>query len=283
MNLSPVYGSIPSSIYHQKGTTFVALLAFMITKTSLRKFVPNNVRQYISAQAYYVPMIQWVLFHLSSKLGAEYGPLLTEALTYYPTLFLACLATSLILEDLDLRQYSHTIAEGAPPAISYALFSFSEKFFQAVLPQVMGKNDFFSRSGLQLLVASTYASLSSTPYLLACLPAMIHAMYANPHYTSKYAVKVLNQTLAAHNYTVLERRDSLTGYISVIESADLHYRVMRCDHSLLGGDWLVTPRRVAQGQVGRETIYSVFTMLESVRLVEGSADKPDSEKNALFM
>jgi hypothetical protein len=282
-NLSPVYGSIPASIYHQRGMTIVALLAFMISKTSLRKYVPSNVRQYVPVQAYYVPMIQWVLFKFSSKLGAEYGPLLTEALTYYPTLFLACLATSLVLEDLDLSRYSSTISEGAPPALSYAVFSFAEKSFSTGLPWVIGTNDFFTRSGLQLLVASLYAALSSTPYLLISLPAMIHTMFANPHYESNYATKVLNQTLAANNFTLLERRDSLTGYISVLDSERDQYRVLRCDHSLLGGEWLVNERRAAHGQTGRETIYSVFTMLESVRLVEGTSKKPDSEKNALFM
>jgi hypothetical protein len=283
-NLSPVYGSIPSYIYHQRGITLVALLAFTSAKSSLRKFIPHNIRQYVPVQAYYVPMIQWALFKFSSQLGAKYGPLLTEALTFYPTLFLACLATSLTLEDLDLSRYSHTISEGAPPAISYAAFSFAQKFFSATLPHVLGTNDFFTRSGLQLLVASLYAALSSTPYLLVSIPAMVHTMFANPHYQSSFATKVLNQTLASSNFTLLERRDSLTGYISVLESHVNQYRVLRCDHSLLGGDWLVTPERTARGgQTGRETIYSVFTMLESVRLVEGASMKPDHEKNALFM
>jgi hypothetical protein len=282
-NLSPVYGSIPASIYHQRGVTIVALLAFMISKTSLRKYIPSNVRQYVPVQAYYVPMIQWVMFKFSSQFGAQYGPLLTEILTYFPTLFLACLATSIVLEDLDLSSFSSTIAEGAPPAISYAAFSFAEKSFAAGLPWVIGSNDFFTRSGLQLLVASLYAALSSTPYLLISLPPMIHTMFANPHYESSYAVKVLNETLAANNFTLLERRDSLTGYISVLESEESQYRVLRCDHSLLGGEWLVNEKRSAYGQTGRETIYSVFTMLESVRLVEGTSKKPDSEKNALFM
>ncbi|KAF2424479.1 spermine/spermidine synthase family protein [Tothia fuscella] len=283
-NLSPVYGSIPSSIFHQRGITIVALLAFMASKSSLRKFIPKNVRQYVPVQAYYVPMIQWALFKFSSQLGPEYGPLLTELLTFYPTLFLACLATSVTLEDLDLSAYSHTISEGVPPAVSYFAFSFAQKLFSATLPSFVGSNDFLTRSGLQLLVASSYAALSSTPYLLISIPAMVHTMFANPHYQSSFATKVLNQTLAAQNFILLERRDSNTGYISVLESHVSQYRVLRCDHSLLGGEWLVTPERKARGgQTGRETIYSVFTMLESVRLVEGASLKPDSEKNALFI
>jgi len=61
------------------------------------------------------------------------------------------------------------------------------------------------------------------------------------------------------------------------------FRVMRCDHSLLGGEWLLTPQRKLRGQTERETIYSVFTMLEAVRLVNSTSQIPDSEKSALFI
>lgn len=82
---------------------------------------------------------------------------------------------------------------------------------------------------------------------------------------------------------MLERKESLTGYVSVLESAENQFRVLRCDHSLLGGDWLVTPARRAQGQTTREPIYQVFTMLEAVRLIETEDSCADSEKNALVM
>ena len=43
---------------------------------------------------------------------------------------------------------------------------------------------------------------------------------------------------------------------------------MRCDHSILGGIWTELPPGVEQSAVVKEPIYSVFTMLEAVRLVE---------------
>jgi hypothetical protein len=53
---------------------------------------------------------------------------------------------------------------------------------------------------------------------------------------------------------------------------------MRCDHSLLGGQWVhVNGRRVS------EPIYGVFVMLEAVRLVEREAPLLDSEASALVV
>lgn len=253
------------------------LLGLLVGNTSVKNYFRRDIRQFIPVLAYYVPMIQWLLFPYSAKLGPDYGPLLTEVVTYYPILFMACVATSFVLEDLNLS------SPGIAPTLSYTGFFIAESISSTVLPLIIGTNDFFTRSGLQLLIASLYAGLSKAPYLLAVIPAMLHTMYANPHYYSSAGFKVLNKTLNASNFTILERMDSLTGYISVLESHENEYRVLRCDHSLLGGDWLVNESRAKQGQTGRESIYSVFTMLESVRLVEGISAKPDAEKNALFI
>lgn len=82
----------------------------------------------------------------------------------------------------------------------------------------------------------------------------------------------------------MERAESVTGYVSVLENLDMQYRVLRCDHSLLGGEWLVTDERRKQGITVSEPIYAVFEMLEAVRLVQVAEDsKIDSEKSALVV
>ena len=49
----------------------------------------------------------------------------------------------------------------------------------------------------------------------------------------------------------------------------VQYRMMRCDHSLLGGEWLLTDRRrKSEGWEVSEPIYAVFELLEAVRLME---------------
>jgi hypothetical protein len=67
--------------------------------------------------------------------------------------------------------------------------------------------------------------------------------------------------------------------MSILESRDQGFRVMRCDHSLLGGEWLAKSDR----NLLAEPIYGVFVMLEAVRLVEVKKSVPDSEAKALVM
>jgi len=81
------------------------------------------------------------------------------------------------------------------------------------------------------------------------------------------------------DWNLLARTESLTGYISIIESRQQGFRVMRCDHSLLGGEWLARSER----NILAEPIYGVFVMLEAVRLVEVKTSVPDSEAKALVM
>ena len=82
---------------------------------------------------------------------------------------------------------------------------------------------------------------------------------------------------------MLARQDSTTGYISVLENNNQGFRVMRCDHSLLGGEWTQMP--IGYNPVVKDPVYSVFTMLEAVRLVETEHGEPrdDKDSRALVM
>jgi len=70
----------------------------------------------------------------------------------------------------------------------------------------------------------------------------------------------------------------MTGYISVLENLNEHYRVLRCDHALLGGEWKSTDELRSQGSAGTEPVYAVFQMLEAVRLIETSRTIPNSDR-----
>lgn len=261
----------------------VTMGAFIISKLPLQKYLPTHLAEFLPVMAYWIPLIQWALFPYSKQLGAENGPVVTEALTFFPLLLLAYLSSSALLEELDVQNPIRSATDGLRPAIGYGIFFVSQRFSASELPSLLGRADFLSRTGLSLLIGTAYALLARGPWLLLCSPAMLHTLFMNPHHQSVATDKVLNKTLATHQYSLLDRRDSLTGYVSVLEDARNGYRVLRCDHSLLGGEWLVTEDRAKQGQVQRETIYSVFTMLEAVRLVEGEAKRVDSESKALFM
>ena len=79
--------------------------------------------------------------------------------------------------------------------------------------------------------------------------------------------------------------------ISVIENSEKGYRVLKCDHSLLGGLWTGVKRRELslEGVTGdelsfrsvdeAESVYSAFHLQEAVRLVQ----RHKEARNALVM
>lgn len=79
---------------------------------------------------------------------------------------------------------------------------------------------------------------------------------------------------------VLARGHSVTGTLSVIEhrlGSDRWIRVLRCDHSILGGLWLEDPDSDLDA-AQLESIYTAFHLQEAVRLVERPWDTDDPAK-----
>ncbi|KAF2184060.1 S-adenosyl-L-methionine-dependent methyltransferase [Zopfia rhizophila CBS 207.26] len=290
LSLSPVYGSIPASLHHQRSITVTALLALM-AKGAMRRNPPASVSEYIAVIAYWTPVIQFFLFQCSGFLGIDYGPLIIESLTYFPLLLLSVFSASELLDTLDLSQYNlnSTIADMIAPVASYITVSTVSKITGSILPGFVGTHFSFTRIGLQMLVGSISAFLTPSRVILFAAPAILHTMLANPHYPLESAFNKANATLATtQNFTLLARQESVTGYVSVLENhADNAFRLLRCDHSLLGGEWQLTPAAVEKGQTQRETIFSVFVMLEAVRLVEDEQSDiepiPDIQKSALVI
>jgi hypothetical protein len=289
LNLSPVYGSIPASLHHQRSMTVTAVLAFMSRK-ALKRYVSTSIAEYIAVIAYWTPVIQFLLFQYSGQLGIENGPLLIESLTYFPLLFLSAYAAGDLLDTIDLTQFNlhPTIGEVVLPTASYFTVSSIAKIAGSIIPSYVGTHMSFTRIGFQLLIGSISAFLTPSRVILLAAPAIFHSIWANPHYPSDYALQKANATLfSTQNFTILARQESITGYVSVLENdGDQAFRLMRCDHSLLGGEWQVTPVALSKGQKQRETIFSVFVMLEAVRLVKEQANDapvPDSEKSALVI
>ncbi len=147
-----------------------------------------------------------------------------------------------------------------------------------------GRTFLNTRIGLEMVLAASYALMAPSRMLLYTLPALLHTALLNTHLPTPMALSSLNSTLGSAGWSILDRRESITGYISVVESIDQGFRVMRCDHSLLGGEW-VKFLGVGQfkGNQVAEPIYGVFAMLEAVRLVEVPRPVPDRQAKALVM
>jgi hypothetical protein len=290
LNLSPVYGSIPASLHHQRTMTVTAVTA-LIARRGLKRYVSANLAEYIAVIAYWAPVIQFLLFPYSGKLGIEYSPLIIESLTYFPLLFLSMYAAADLLDTIDLSHFNlpPSLGEAVFPTASYFTVSTVAKLSSAILPNFVGTSIHFTRVGLQLLLASFSAFMTPSKIIFFAAPAILHTFWANPHHTSEHGFQLANSTLfATQNYTILARQESITGYVSVLENvADNAFRLLRCDHSLLGGEWLVTPEAYSKGQRQRESIFAVFVLLEAVRLVEpinpSIPTLDDSQKSALVI
>ncbi|KNG48308.1 spermine spermidine synthase [Stemphylium lycopersici] len=289
LNLSPVYGSIPASLHHQRTMTIIAVAALLVRR-GLKSHVSASVSQYIAVVAYWTPVIQFLLFPYSEKLGIEYGPMVIELLTYFPLLFLSIFAAADLLECIDITGFNPSpLKEIILPAASYFTVSTVAKISSALIPTFIGTSVYFTRIGLQMLLASASAFFSPSRIIFLAFPAILHTLWTNPHHPSTHGLQLANSTLqATQNYTLLARHESVTGYVSVLENhADNAFRLLRCDHSLLGGEWLVTPQAYAKGQRQRESIFAVFVLLEAVRLIEPPVTSTpildESKKSALVI
>ncbi|KAL5118682.1 hypothetical protein ACEQ8H_003359 [Pleosporales sp. CAS-2024a] len=288
LNLSPVYGSIPASLHHQRAMTITAVGA-LIARRGLKKYISANLAEYIAIIAYWTPVIQCLIFPYSGKLGIEYGPLIIEALTYFPLLFLSMYAAADLFESVDLSHFNlpSSLAEVALPTAAYFTVSTVAKTGSALIPDLIGTWLYFTRIGFQMVIASASAALHPSRLILFAFPAILHTLWANPHNVSDHGFQLANSTLFANeNYTILARQESITGYVAVLENnAPNAFRLLRCDHSLLGGEWLVTPEAYRQGQRQRETIFAVFVLLEAIRLVKpldpSTPALDDTQKSAL--
>ncbi|MCJ1418123.1 hypothetical protein MMC32_004468 [Xylographa parallela] len=282
--LSPVYGSIPPSLHHSR-ITMAAVFAAWLGKSALGSYIPNDVVNLLPIFAFMIPPIQFFLFQYSGEMGPIYGPLVTELVTYFPLVALSMYAVAVVTEKVDLSRFGNRVQNSGPAIATYFVFTATEKLTENYIRQNIGSGLIFTRSGLQFVAATFYALLlPSRAVVFAVLP-ILHSASVNVHVPLDHTTSVLNDTLHVHNYSLVVRQESLTGYISVLDNLQDNFRVMRCDHSLLGGEWTLPSKYESRV---KEPIYSVFTLLEAVRLVETESGKrqpviSDNQKNALVV
>jgi hypothetical protein len=280
LNLSPVYGSIPSGIYHDY-LVFTGCFLGYAGAWYLQRTLPCRMLNLLPVLALYIPMVQNMVFPLSTLLGAIYGPVVTEALTFLPLLILTTACATHELVDLDVSFLPGFIRDAGPGIGAFVFFRWVGGYLSGVVAANIGTSFITTRVGLEVFIAFLYALLAPSRLLLLALPAVLHTGFLNSHVQSTQGLSLMSQALEGKGWKVLARQDSLTGYISVLENQEPHFRVLRCDHSLLGGEWLSLPdgTRVT----AREPIYAIFAMLEAVRLVDVPVKIQDKDAKALVM
>lgn len=280
LNLSPVYGTIPSRRLHSQGVWASCFLGWSLN-IFLRKWLSVRPQQSLPLIAAHIPLIHFYLFKYSDLLGASYGPLLTESLTFFPLLIISTAAAANLLNELefDCNWIQNWISDSLPGIFSYTFFRAMELLSAKQIQNTIGNSVMQTRLGLQIVLISAYSILFPSKILIYILPAVLHLALYNTHVPSSYADSLLRTSLENKGWSLLERRESLTGYISVLENHEQKFRAIRCDHSILGGEWLSYVNNLGIA----EPIYSVFVMLEAVRLVELKKPILDFEANAYVM
>lgn len=282
LTLSPVYGGTAADFAHRPGMLAAGIAGYFL-KDRIQRLLGRRAAHIIPVLAFWIPTIQYFLFKFSSSLGNPAGPVVTDVLTYYPLLLLSvAVSVKIIQYATDLRsRYGELAEEHVPFVGSYVLFLMGEKVANFFISRTIG---FITRSGFQLLLAALYSITVPSKLLLLALPSLLFSFTANVHMPFGRPTAVLNSTLQEHGYTLIERRESVTGYISILENAKDGYVALRCDHSLLGGEWKNTGRNY--NPAVKDPIYAVFAMLDAVRLVKpegGEHRRPDEDSNALVM
>jgi len=295
LSLSPIYGSIPSELDITKSLVPLVVLWSTVSGYWWTRFsVP------ISLLGYLPPLILPVLARSSGRLGPYWGPRVAYVFTSFPIFFRSltgnvafCMEiafqdprTISVLERQSLRW---AIKNSFIVVLSYAfvhVFRGLERTATILLSSVMMSTAgiLTSRYMMQALIAGLWASLARSRWTasLGMLP-LFHILFFNPHVPLAHNTAIVNATLQTAGWSLVARQESLTGYVSVLDNVKDGFRVMRCDHSLLGGEW----RNKPEGHPARfnEPIYSIFVMLEAVRLVESRSKKAtkSTDKNALVM
>ncbi|KAI0863964.1 S-adenosyl-L-methionine-dependent methyltransferase [Xylaria cubensis] len=275
LTISPVYGQIAANRLHQY-VVWAGLFVGWAGNLALRRALPVKTITILPLIALQIPMFQFYLFALSNLFGAEYGPAITEALTLFPLVTVSASCIADILDQADLSGLPSSIANPTPGLVSYIVFRYSETSFFKQLIEQMGTSIMQTRMALELVLAATYSIMGRSQLLRYAVPGILHAAFYNTHLMTESATASLNSTLNANGWSLVDRWESNTGYISVLDSYANGYRVMRCDHSLLGGEWTKFGRNIVA-----EPVYSVFTQLEAVRLVQVPGKVPDNEAHAL--
>ncbi|KAH8808574.1 S-adenosyl-L-methionine-dependent methyltransferase [Xylogone sp. PMI_703] len=275
--LSPVYGSIPASIYHSRGVMTACFVGWS-SNLFLQRNLPVKPRKLLPLIAAYMPLVQYFLFQLSGTLGARYGPVITEVFTFYPLLVLSVACTATVMEGLEVNLRWKWLSDAAPGVGSFAFYKTAEYVSNKVIQSNIGSSVLFTRLGLQILLAGLYPILAPSKLLLFIIPAIAHTVFLNTHLQLPYPTSSLNATMASYGWSILDRRESITGYISVLDSPVNKFRLLRCDHSLLGGEWAA-----ASISIVKEPVYAIFAMLEAVRLIQTPVKVPDAEAQALVI
>lgn len=275
--LHPVYGDVGTALHHYNVVFTIAAGTSLATFFGFDRLPARNWKG-VAVVLIAAPVLLPAVFEFSGQWGPIWGPILTQAIMTWPCVFFA----------------SHDIAVPAKPKKFSAVFlalSIATGFIivlgvsetRIFVPLLQpGIGIFWSRFSLLLYIGLFALLMGRRDWLMLAAIIPIALIVLNrPHVTTGVNPRLLARL--PPDFTYLDRRESITGMITVIENSDLGYRVLRCDHSLLGGLWVGMKKKegfTEEEAVNQaDSVYSAFLLQEAIRLVQ----RPRTQDRALIM
>ena len=284
LSLAPVYGSIPSSVNHQAAIGATALIGW--TTQWYWRPQHSSLLQYLPLWTVCAPILTCISFQFSDTLGLVWGPIVGGLLSCHSIVLPMIYAAAASHDGPDTEATSSGplahLFSGLP---SLGLFMILDWVLPDTINTFIATWSFLNPFNAHLIAGlyMIFALTDRRAIIAATVSIATIAAIVSPYGSGPFSTIALDASLASQNWTLLSREWSNTGYMSVLENSEANYRVMRCDHSLLGGEWQLTPERRAQGWKIPESIYAAFHMLEAVRLMETEPAIQDSEAQALII
>jgi len=287
--LHPVYGSVATGLHHNSILLITSFTPLIVSSGRLE----TRKWQAIAMLMISAPLNLPALFSFSGICGPVWGPVLTQTVLTWPCVFFTShtlhrqVKRSWALRILcsvglvaAIRWSHEFLASRFLPYIGILWSRFSILVYLGLLAILVDNIPLFKRHEFVTL-AFTFGPL---------LPILIYVL-SQPHVLPGVTDGLLARL--PPEYTYLARQESITGMITVVENSVAGYRVLKCDHSLLGGLWTGIKKRELEEELllgdldsrsvdEAESVYTAFYLQEAARLVERN-DRDSRGDKALIM
>ncbi|KAJ1972730.1 hypothetical protein H4R35_004515 [Dimargaris xerosporica] len=222
--------------------------------------------------------VRWVMQY-RSLLGPWFGPHLTHLSHAYPLGFLAGTITALAAQGaLSSFATWPLVSTTALATATWFMAGYLGRYhlpFFPTCPSIVTLGGAMATVGLGLGTLTPMASVNTTPSTsLQSLSAAIGRALRRYGWAYMLVLGLLSYVWnfepncqagvvpSYHsrpdlNLNVVDRAESLTGWVSVVDNSKAGYRILRSGHSVIGGRW----------HQPRESIFIIFYAMEGVQLI----------------
>ncbi|KAK9465459.1 hypothetical protein V1512DRAFT_265959 [Lipomyces arxii] len=292
--IKPAFGSSYLDIYRPLiiPILFTVMLILFLRK---KKNTRGSKQIQISTTAFCSVAIlvgRSLALEVGEGLGPWYGAFVVDSIITFPVTLGTASAVARIFYASNLKFARTAISSSSSSARLLLIALAVTRLFMIFDGRIVGRL-------LPLLwrfVFPKTASVASLIQLIALASASVSALLSPPRVATLIAISVsiaIQFSGAMHSIImpstdVLASSISTSGYLSVLSIPSQGLRILRSDHSILGGEFVSPPLQIASrlppdAKWKNEPIFAAFVMQEAVRLVTPIPVGIDGQNNALII